>query len=279
MARTRLLRPGFVKDADLYQAEVDWKLPLRVAFAGLWGVTDREGRFPWKPAELKPDALPHDPVDFERVLDALEAEGFVQRYVVDGKTFGLIPTFADHQTFHKTEPPSKLPAPVAPPLEPRCLTVASRQDSVAVAVGVAVRDADTDPVTDQKDSASVDRFISPQVVRWLEDNPLPSDAGRRALFAVWQSAGAASSRAAVLSELNALLSGHRGKQHHCTAVHLDVALSDYASNGMSTGRWNAQHFRACVRRAMQPVQGSGTPRATRVNPGVQQVANILGAKS
>lgn len=138
MPRTRLIRPGFFKDADLYDAEVASGLPLRVAFAGLWTVTDREGRFVWKPREIKPDVLPHDPVDLAAVLDALEKHGFVQRYVVDSKSYGLIPSFKDHQTFHKTEPPSQLPAPGGPPLPHRETTVVSPEDSVAV----AVRDAD-----------------------------------------------------------------------------------------------------------------------------------------
>src|SRR4051812_32980292 len=129
MSRTRLIRPGFFKHAELYDAEMASGLPLRVAFAGLWTVTDRDGRFAWKPRELKSDVLPHDEVDFATVLDALESHGFVQRYVVDGKLFGLIPSFGAHQTFHKTEPSSKLPAPVGPPLPPRVPTVASMADS------------------------------------------------------------------------------------------------------------------------------------------------------
>lgn len=140
MARTRLIRPAFFKHAELYDAEIATGLPLRVAFAGLWTVTDRAGRFVWKPRDLKTDILPHDPLDFETVLSALEAHGFVQRYVVGGKLFGLIPTFGEHQTFHKTEPPSKLPPPEGPPLQPRSDTVADTADSVAVAVTGTVAD-------------------------------------------------------------------------------------------------------------------------------------------
>jgi hypothetical protein len=112
MSRTRLIKPAFFKHAELYQAEAETALPLRIAFAGLWTVADREGRFRWK-SDLKPDILPYDPVDIMAVLDALERHGFVRSYVVDGKRYGVIPSFHEHQTFHKTERHSTLPAPLA----------------------------------------------------------------------------------------------------------------------------------------------------------------------
>ena len=110
MSRIRQIKPGFFKDADLYDAEVSSGLPLRLAFAGLWTVTDKRGVFAWS-RNIKPDVLPYDPCDMLAVLDALERAGFVQRYVVDGKSFGLIPGFADHQHFHRDEKPSKMPGP------------------------------------------------------------------------------------------------------------------------------------------------------------------------
>lgn len=122
MSRTRLIKPSFFKHADLYAAEKQSGLPLRVAFAGLWTVTDRDGRFRWK-ADIKPDVIPYDPFDILDVLEALERFGFVRRYVVAGKSYGLIPSFHEHQTFHKTERPSVLPPPSAltcdPPLDNR----------------------------------------------------------------------------------------------------------------------------------------------------------------
>lgn len=110
MSRTRMIKPAFFKHAELYQAEAESRLPLRVAFAGLWTVADKEGRFRWK-MDLKPDILPYDPVDIMAVLDGLERYGFIVSYVVDGKRYGFIPSFKDHQTFHKTERESTLPAP------------------------------------------------------------------------------------------------------------------------------------------------------------------------
>jgi hypothetical protein len=131
VSRIRQIKPGFFKDADLYDAEVSSGLPLRLAFAGLWTVTDKRGVFVWS-RNIKPDVLPYDPCDMLAVLDALEAAGFVRRYAVDGKTYGFIPGFANHQHFHKDEQPSKVPAPpstdehtAVAPCEPDAPTSAS----------------------------------------------------------------------------------------------------------------------------------------------------------
>lgn len=272
MARTRLVRPGFVRDVDLYNAEVAWCLPLRIGFLGLWGVTDREGRFVWKPEELEDDCLPRDPENFADVLDALEAEGFVQRYVVDGKEYGYIPTFKSHQTFHKTEPASKLPPPTGDFEPPRRMSVVTPTMSVASpavrdAVAVGVRDT----VRDQNDrTPSVDRSSWRPAAEAKMAERLTSDAGRNALSAVLRVSG---SKLGVIAELDALLRGDRGKPHHCTAEQMDVALSDYVTNGMSSGRWNAQHFRACVRRAMQPVLEQST-RPTNTQKALRAVEGL-----
>lgn len=111
MPRKRFLAPEFFTHADLYDAELASGLPLRLAFAALWGHADRRGIFAWKPRELKLSCLPYDLVDFAHVLDALEADGFVQSYEVDGRRYGFIPSFARWQSFHRDERPSDAPAP------------------------------------------------------------------------------------------------------------------------------------------------------------------------
>lgn len=110
MARKRLVSPQFFQHGDLYDLEQSSGLPVRLAFAGLWTQADRRGIFAWKSRELKLAVLPYDEVDFDLVLWTLASGGFVQCFEVDGKRFGLIPSFADHQTFHKDEKPDpKLP--------------------------------------------------------------------------------------------------------------------------------------------------------------------------
>jgi hypothetical protein len=132
VSRTRLIRPAFFKHGELYDAERETGLPIRVAFAGLWTVADRAGRFAWKPRDIKPDVLPHDPVNFADVLDALHAHGFVTRYRVGGKDYGAIPGWEKQQPVHKTEQPSTLPGP----LDNGAITVPPRVNAVAVTVAV-----------------------------------------------------------------------------------------------------------------------------------------------
>lgn len=114
MARIRTIKPKFFRHFDLYEAERETALPLRVAFAGLWTAADREGRFEWRPDELKLDCLPFDQVEFPRVLDALGTRGFIARYTVDGRDYGCIPSWARHQVINNRESPSELPEPPNP---------------------------------------------------------------------------------------------------------------------------------------------------------------------
>jgi hypothetical protein len=111
VARIRTIKPEFFRHADLYEAEKETGLPLRIAFAGLWTAADREGRFKWRPRELKLDCLPHDEVDFSRVLDALTTRGWLVRYAVNGVEYGAIPTWGSHQIINNRETASVIPTP------------------------------------------------------------------------------------------------------------------------------------------------------------------------
>jgi hypothetical protein len=111
MARIRTIKPDFFRHGGLYDAERETGMPLRVAFAGMWTAADREGRFRWKPRELKLDCLPHDEVDFSRVLDALLTRGFIVKYAVEGDEYGHIPSWHEHQIINNREKPSSLPEP------------------------------------------------------------------------------------------------------------------------------------------------------------------------
>jgi hypothetical protein len=112
MARIRTIKPEFFRHEELYQAEIESGLPLRVAFAGLWTACDREGRFKWAPKSLKLDCLPYDDVDFSRVLDALATRGFIVKYASENNLYGYVPGFARHQVINNREAPSKLPKPL-----------------------------------------------------------------------------------------------------------------------------------------------------------------------
>jgi hypothetical protein len=109
--RIRTIKPEFFHHEGLFEAEAETKLPLRVAFAGLWCIADREGRFKWEPRRIGVQVLPYDGVDFSRVLDALVTRGFVLRYRVGDACFGWIPSFLKHQVINNRESQSILPDP------------------------------------------------------------------------------------------------------------------------------------------------------------------------
>lgn len=111
MGRIRTIKPEFFMHYELYQAEAETGLPLRIAFAGLWTQADREGRFKWVPPQLKLGCLPYDDIDFSRVLHALWTRGFIEKYQANGQFFGVIPGFKDHQVINNREKASSLPEP------------------------------------------------------------------------------------------------------------------------------------------------------------------------
>lgn len=112
MARIRTIKPEFFRNFRLFCAERETGLPLRLAFAGLWTTCDREGRFRWKPEELKLDCLPHDPIDFDAVLEALSRYGYIEQYESEGRLYGWVPGFVRHQRPNRREALSDIPAPV-----------------------------------------------------------------------------------------------------------------------------------------------------------------------
>jgi hypothetical protein len=126
MARIRTIKPEFFRHGGLFDAEIETGLPLRVAFAGLWSACDREGRFMWRPRQLKLDALPFDQVDFAQVLDALRAGGHVVRYTVNGVDYGCIPSWKRHQVINNRETESILPLPCELSLAAGSVTRAAR---------------------------------------------------------------------------------------------------------------------------------------------------------
>lgn len=110
MAKIRTVKPELFRHEGLYELELESGLPVRLSFAGLFTACDREGRFKWRPRELKLDVLPFDLLDFSRVLDALLSRGFVIKYRVGDMWIGQIPTFTTHQVINNKERASVLPS-------------------------------------------------------------------------------------------------------------------------------------------------------------------------
>lgn len=112
MGRIRSVKPELFKHGDLFDLEKATGLPIRLAWIGLFTVADREGRFKWRHRELQTDILPYDPPGvMEKILSALQDDGFLIQYEVDGDVFGCIPKWHQHQLVRPDEAKSKIPAP------------------------------------------------------------------------------------------------------------------------------------------------------------------------
>ncbi len=107
MARTRNLKPAFFDNEVL--AELGPYAML--LFAGLWTIADREGRLEDRPKRIKAKLFPYTDVEVEPLLNSLNSNGFIYRYVIEGETFICIPTWHKHQTPHQKEQASIIPAP------------------------------------------------------------------------------------------------------------------------------------------------------------------------
>jgi len=126
--RIRTIKPEFFNHEGIYDAEQQSKLPLRLAFIGLWCAADREGRFKWEPRRLGVQILPYDNVDFSRVLDALMTRGFIVKYENEKGVYGFVPTFDKHQVVNNRERESELPNPCDCNVFDACLTREPRDD-------------------------------------------------------------------------------------------------------------------------------------------------------
>lgn len=110
MSRIRTVKPELFRHEELFEAERQSGLPLRLIFIGLFTVADVAGRFRWRPRLLKLDIMPFDNFDFEQALNALTQFGFIERYEHAGEVYGWIPKFLKHQRPNKRESRSQLPA-------------------------------------------------------------------------------------------------------------------------------------------------------------------------
>lgn len=110
-ARIRTIKPEVFHDEHLWMLAETTGHPILQGFAGLWCYADREGRFEWRPMALQALILPYWRGSFGQVLDALEGGGFIRRYEVDGREYGLVVNFKKHQAINAREPASTLPEP------------------------------------------------------------------------------------------------------------------------------------------------------------------------
>jgi hypothetical protein len=114
MQRIRQIKPEFFHHEGVFDLEQRTKLPVRLAFIGLWTCCDREGSFDWRPRRLKLATMPYDDVDFAAILDALAEGGFVKKYKIGEDEYGVVPTFKKHQHIGTKEKQIKTAFPPPP---------------------------------------------------------------------------------------------------------------------------------------------------------------------
>ena len=102
-----MLKPGFFRNEELARLPFE----VRLLFAGLWCIADREGRLEDRPLRIRADLFPYEDVDVEAGLSSLRKAAFLERYEVDGIHYIQILAFKKHQNAHCREPTSEIPAP------------------------------------------------------------------------------------------------------------------------------------------------------------------------
>jgi len=99
MPRERTLAPGFFTNHLLAKCP-----PLtRLFFQGIWTLADFDGCFEWDPEALAMKLLPRDDFDAQEALGRLEQDGFVKSFDADGRRFGYVMKWHDHQDPHPLE--------------------------------------------------------------------------------------------------------------------------------------------------------------------------------
>ena len=91
MARIRTIKPEFFRHEGLQDLEAANKGSyVMLVYAALWGHCDSNGVFEYRPRQLKLDILPFLDFKMQDTLGLLVSAGFINRYTVDVKEFGLI---------------------------------------------------------------------------------------------------------------------------------------------------------------------------------------------
>ncbi|MDR0290426.1 MAG: hypothetical protein LBI06_05770 [Treponema sp.] len=114
MARIRSIKPEFFKHLELQELEA--KNPgqnIMLVYAGLWTQCDKNGVFLYNAKVLKNEILPYMDFDMQKTLDALEKEGYFERYKSGGREYGFISNFNKYQfpSQNEKKQPAKYPEP------------------------------------------------------------------------------------------------------------------------------------------------------------------------
>ncbi len=111
-ARIRSVKPELFSHEGLFEIEMKYQLPIRLAYIALFTCCDRRGRFRWQPRRLKLDMMPYDDVDIGQILELFREHGYIQKYedISRGEIYGWIPSWENHQIINGREHESELPS-------------------------------------------------------------------------------------------------------------------------------------------------------------------------
>lgn len=99
MARARNIKPAFFQNEELSELS-----PItRLAFIGMWTISDFKGCIEFRPKRLKVQLMPYDDCDFEEIAINLDKSGLISIYSVAGQRYIKIINFVKHQNPHKNE--------------------------------------------------------------------------------------------------------------------------------------------------------------------------------
>jgi hypothetical protein len=185
VARIRTIKPDFFRHEALFEAEQSSSLPLRLAFAGLWTVADKEGRFKWQPRALKLDCLPYDDCDFSRVLDALFTRGFIEKYEHEGQVYGFIPSWKAHQVINNRESDSSLPNPYESTILTRAPRVSDACPTPLVHAQVEGKGREGEGKGKGKEGATSVAISSPPKIKSIKKTRIPDDFGISEAVSAW----------------------------------------------------------------------------------------------
>jgi len=97
MARIRTIKPQFWLDENLGAISRD----ARLLYIGLWNLADDTGVFKWRPLQIKAQIFPYDSdvngEDVEEWLNKLVGTGDIEQIEAQGKIYGRIKSFLEHQ--------------------------------------------------------------------------------------------------------------------------------------------------------------------------------------
>jgi hypothetical protein len=98
MARIRTIKPEFFRSEKLQDMHIAYpQLNIMLVFAGLWTLCDNQGVFEWKPRSIKLDILPFIDFDMEKALEVLKSQNLITQFEVNGKSYGYVNNFSEHQ--------------------------------------------------------------------------------------------------------------------------------------------------------------------------------------